>query len=146
MSTDLAPTSPAAPASASPPPRSFWRRHILTVIAVALVGGPLLGITLWTLAALKFSYSSGDRIGYVQKLSRRGWVCRTWEGELAMSPVPGATPQIFTFTIPYDGIAKKLTELEGRKVALHYQEKRGLPSSCFGDTHYFITEVRALAP
>lgn len=96
------------------------------------------------MATLMFSYSSGDRIGYVQKLSRRGWVCRTWEGELAMSPVPGATPQIFSFTIPQEAVAKKLTDLEGKKVALHYEEKRGIPSSCFGDTHYFITDARVL--
>jgi hypothetical protein len=146
VNNELAPVDPISPPVAAPPPRSFARRHLMAVVAVVLLGGPAVGITLWTLAALKFSYSTGDRIGYVQKLSRRGWICRTWEGELAMSPVPGATPQIFTFTVPGGGIAKQIADLEGRKVALHYQEKRGLPSSCFGDTHYFVTEVRSLAP
>jgi len=132
--------SPAAP---SPPP-TFFRRHRLQLIPLAILAITFGGAALWTLATLKFSYSSGDRIGYVQKLSRRGWICRTWEGELAMSPVPGAIPQIFGFTVPDAGVAKKVAEMEGKKVALHYEEKKGVPSSCFGDTRYFITDARAL--
>jgi hypothetical protein len=125
---------------------TFFRRHrwklILIMVLVIAVG---VG-TLWTAATLTFSYSSGDRIGYVQKLSRKGWICRTWEGELAMTPVPGAAPEIFQFTIRNDSVAKNVTDGEGKKVALHYEEKRGVPSSCFGDTRYFITAVRTLAP
>jgi hypothetical protein len=132
-----------APAAPSPPP-TFFRRHRLKLVPLAVLALTLGGAALWTLATLKFSYSSGDRIGYVQKLSRRGWICRTWEGELAMSPVPGAIPQIFAFTVPDAGVAKKIAELEGKKVALHYEEKKGVPSSCFGDTRYFITDARAL--
>jgi hypothetical protein len=134
----------AAPEPA--PPRSFFRRHIwkLLPLLILVVGGG--GVALWILAALKFSYSSGDRIGYLQKISKRGWICRTWEGELAMSPVPGSIPQMFDFTIPEDAVAKKVADLEGHKVALHYEEKKGLPNSCFGDTRYFITDVRRLEP
>jgi hypothetical protein len=132
--------APAAP----PPPSTFFRRHRLKIIPLAVLAITFGGAGLWTFATLKFSYSSGDRIGYVQKLSRRGWICRTWEGELAMSPVPGAMPQIFAFTIPDGGVAKKVAEMEGKKVALHYEEKKGVPSSCFGDTRYYITDARAL--
>jgi hypothetical protein len=134
-------------ASVSPPQsQTFGRRHRgkLALIAFVLVVGG--GAALWTMATLSFSYSSGDRVGYVQKLSRKGWVCRTWEGELAMTPVPGASPEIFEFTVPSPAVAKKIQEGEGKKVALHYEEKRGVPSKCFGDTRYFITEVRALTP
>jgi len=101
---------------------------------------------LWTLVTLTFSYSDGDRVGYMQKLSHKGWVCRTWEGELAMTPVPGSTPQMFYFTVREDAVAKRLQEAEGKKVALHYKEKRGLPSSCFGDTRFFISDFRVLGP
>jgi hypothetical protein len=134
----------AAPEPA--PPRPFFRRHIwkLLPLLILVVGGG--GFALWILAALKFTYSSGDRVGYLQKISRRGWICRTWEGELAMSPVPGSIPQMFDFTIPEDAVAKKVADLEGHKVALHYEEKKGLPNSCFGDTRYFITDVRLLEP
>jgi hypothetical protein len=138
----LVPTAPPGPAPSRPP--TFFRRHrwkIVPIMFLLVVAG---AASLWTLITLKFSYSSGDRVGYVQKLSRKGWICRTWEGELAMTPVPGAAPQMFTFTIPDDGVAKKVSELEGKKVALHYEEKRGIPSSCFGDTNYYVVEVRAL--
>jgi hypothetical protein len=134
-----------SPAPPSLPP-TFFRRHRLKLIPLALLAIVLGGGALWMFAALKFSYSSGDRIGYVQKLSRRGWICRTWEGELAMSPVPGSIPQIFAFTVPDESVAKKMADVEGKKVALHYEEKKGLPNSCFGDTRYFITDVRVLSP
>jgi hypothetical protein len=133
-------------AAASPAPAtSFVRRNrgkLLLLAFLVVVAG---GASLWTLATLTFSYSTGDRIGYVQKLSRKGWLCRTWEGELAMSPVPGAAPQIFPFTIPDDGVASKLKDIEGKRVAIHYEEKRGIPSSCFGDTSYFVTDVRVVS-
>ena len=103
------------------------------------------GAALWTLITLTFSYSDGDRVGYVQKFSRKGWICRTWEGELAMTPVPGSTPQLFYFTVRDNEIAKQIASAEGKQVALHYKEKRGVPSSCFGDTSYFINEVRPLS-
>ena len=141
MTTQAAGTTDTA---ATPP--SFFRRHRVKLILLALLASGVGGVALWVLVTLKFTYSSGDRIGYVQKLSRRGWVCRTWEGELAMSPVPGAVPTIFAFTVRDDAVAKKISEMEGKKVALRYEEKKGVPSSCFGDTHYFITDVRVLAP
>jgi len=131
-------------ASPPSPQPTFFRRHRLKLVPLLFLLVVVGGGALWTLATLKFSYSSGDRVGFVQKLSKRGWLCRTWEGELAMSPVPGSTPQMFDFTIPDGTVAKRIDELEGKKVALHYEEKRGLPSSCFGDTRYFVTDVRLL--
>lgn len=124
--------------------QGFFRRHRIKIILIALVA-VLVGVAaLWTLITLTFSYSDGDRVGYVQKFSRKGWICRTWEGELAMTPVPGAVPQMFYFTVRGDALAKQITALEGKKIALHYKEKKGIPSSCFGDTSYFISDVRLL--
>jgi hypothetical protein len=123
----------------------FLRRHRLKIVLIAFVG-VLVGLAaLWTLITLTFSYSDGDRVGYIQKFSRKGWICRTWEGEIAMSPVPGALPQIFDFTVRDDAVAKKMKGLEGRKISIHYKEKRGVPSSCFGDTSYFVSDVRELS-
>ena len=141
-------TTPAAAgttdtAAAKPP--SFFRRNRVKIVLLGILASGVGGVWLWIFATLKFSFSTGDRVGYVQKLSRRGWVCRTWEGELAMSPVPGAVPTIFAFTVRDDAVAKKISEMEGKKVALRYEEKKGVPSSCFGDTHYFITDVRLLS-
>jgi len=129
-----------------PPPTTFFRRHRWKIILFGSLAVAVSACSLWTLITLTFSYSDGDRIGYVQKFSHRGWLCRTWEGELAMTPVPGATPQIFSFTVRDDDTVKRIKEAEGKRVALHYKEKRGIPSSCFGDTNYFISDIRVLGP
>ena len=135
-------------ATMSPPPQSatFFRRHRWKIILFGLIAVVVAAGSLWTLITLTFSYSDGDRVGYVQKFSHRGWLCRTWEGELAMTPVPGATPTIFSFTVRDDDTAKRIKDAEGKRVALHYKEKRGVPSSCFGDTNYFISDIRVLGP
>ena len=140
MTTEAAPAAPAAPA----PPQTFFRRHRWKIILFGFLGVVVGACAVWTAITLTFSYSDGDRIGYVQKLSHRGWICRTWEGELAMTPIPGAQPEIFSFTVRDEAVAKRVKEAEGKRVALHYKEKRGVPSSCFGDTRYFISDVRPL--
>ena len=136
-------TAAAAPAAPAPP-QTFFRRHRWKIILFGFLGVVVGAAAFWTLITLTFSYSDGDRIGYVQKLSHRGWICRTWEGELAMTPVPGAQPTIFYFTVRDEAVAKRVKDAEGKRVALHYKEKRGVPSSCFGDTSYFISDVRPL--
>lgn len=143
MAKDLA-TEPVAGALPSEARSRFLRRNLGKLL---LVGIPVAGlgvVGLYTLAALKFSYSTGERIGYVQKLSRKGWVCRTWEGELAMTPVPGAAPEKFPFTIRDDAVAARVRELEGKRVAVQYEQKKGVPTSCFGETDYFVTGVRGV--
>jgi hypothetical protein len=151
VSTDLtkepAPAvAPGAPPSSPAPPQTFFRRHRWKIILIGFLTAVAGVAALWTLATLTFSYSDGDRVGYVQKFSHKGWVCRTWEGELAMTPVPGSAPEIFYFTVRDKGVVKRIQEAEGKKVALHYKEKRGVPSSCFGDTRYFIADMRVLGP
>jgi hypothetical protein len=135
-------TTAAAPAPT--PPQTFFRRHRWKIILFGFLAVVFGAAAVWTAITLTFSYSDGDRIGYVQKLSHRGWICRTWEGELAMTPVPGAQPQIFYFTVRDEAVAKRVKDAEGKRVALHYKEKRGVPSSCFGDTSYFISDIRLL--
>jgi hypothetical protein len=125
-------------------PTTFFRRHRWKIVLFGFLGAAVGVCALWVLATLSFTYSDGDRIGFVQKFSHRGWICRTWEGELAMTPVPGAVPQIFTFTVRDESVVKRLQDAEGKRVALHYKEKRGVPSSCFGETGYFISDVRLL--
>lgn len=129
-----------------PQPTTFFRRHRWKIILFGFIALVVGAGSLWTLITLTFSYSDGDRVGYVQKFSHRGWLCRTWEGELAMTPVPGATPQIFSFSVRDNDTVKRIKDAEGKRVALHYKEKRGIPSSCFGDTNYFISDIRVLGP
>jgi len=99
----------------------------------------LLALYLWV--AIRWSYSSGERAGWVQKLSNKGWVCKTWEGELALVSLPGTTPEKFLFTVWSDEVAQQVTRAMGKRVALHYEEKVGLPGSCFGNTRHYVTAV-----
>jgi hypothetical protein len=89
-----------------------------------------------------WSYSTGERAGWVQKVSRKGWLCKTWEGEMAMVTMPGAIPDKFYFTVRDEGVVKQINQTLGRRVALDYEQKKGLPSSCFGETEYWITGLR----
>ena len=97
---------------------------------------------LWTLFTLTWSYSAGERAGYVQKLSKKGWICKTWEGEMAMVTMPGTVAEKFYFTVRDDSVATKINQTVGRRVVLAYEEHKWIPISCFGDTGYFITGVR----
>jgi hypothetical protein len=105
----------------------------------------ILGPALWTWGALKFVYASGERAGYVQKFSKRGWLCKTWEGEMAMVTLPGTSPEIFYFTVRDDATANKLLPYVGQRVSLHYDQHKGIPGTCFGDTEYFVTSVQPTA-
>lgn len=143
-----APTPPPAPGSGpgtAPPapsarPRRSWRRVLfkwlsgLIVLAALVLAGYLFFV-------LKWSYSSGERAGWVQKLSHKGWFCKTWEGELAMVSMPGATPEKFFFTVWDDVVAEEINRQMGKRVALHYEEKIGIPTTCFGETRHFVTRV-----
>ena len=99
---------------------------------------PAVVITLYFVAVLKWDYSTGERAGWVQKFSRKGWLCKTWEGELSMISMPGATPETFYFTVWDDKVAADINAAMGRRVSLHYDEKVGLPTSCFGETRHWV--------
>jgi hypothetical protein len=103
---------------------------------------PALGFAGWVWVTLHFSYSNGERTGYVQKISNKGWVCKTWEGELAMVTQPGVPPQIFSFSVRDEAVAQKVLKAAGQRVALSYEQHPGIPTKCFGETEYFITGVQ----
>lgn len=103
----------------------------------------LLGlVAAWTWLTLNWSYAEGERAGYVQKLSRKGWLCKTWEGEIAMVTMPGAIPEKFEFSVRDDAVAQKINVLAGKRVVLHYHQHKFVPTSCFAETEYFIGDVR----
>ena len=100
----------------------------------------------WASATLSLTYSAGQRAGYVQKISKKGWVCKTWEGELAQANLPGTMPQIFRFSVRNDSIARIIEREMGKQVSVSYAEHRGVPTTCFGETNYYITNVRPVQP
>jgi len=98
----------------------------------------------YTWVTLTWNYSEGERAGFMQKLSKKGWLCKTWEGELSLVALPGAAPEKFIFSVRDDAVAAKINALVGQRVALTYAEHRGIPTNCFGDTNYFVADVKVV--
>ena len=113
---------------------------VLLVIVVIV----LLGLAGFTWITLHWAYSEGERADYVQKLSKKGFVCKTWEGEMAMVTMPGTVAEKFLFTVLGESVAAKINASVGKRMALHYQQHRWVPSSCFGETEYFVDDVRVM--
>ncbi|HEX3533800.1 MAG TPA: hypothetical protein VHT23_06240 [Gemmatimonadaceae bacterium] len=140
--TDTPDTSAAPPAPV--PVKKKHRKLLAVLFGVLLI--PAVIVALWVWVSLGYAYSSGERAGYVQKISKKGWICKTWEGELAMANLPGTMPQIFAFTVRNDSIAKVIEQNAGKQVSLSYDQHRGVPTTCFGETEYFVTGVRRMGP
>jgi hypothetical protein len=121
---------------------TLTRAHKLIIAAVLIV--PLIVFALYTWSALSWTYSSGERAGYVQKLSKKGWICKTWEGEMALVSIPGTMSEKFYFTVRDDSIAARINQTIGKRVALTYKQHKGIPTSCFGETEYFVADVKVV--
>jgi hypothetical protein len=112
-------------------PKIFRTLVFIMVGAVAL-------FALYIYIALNWSYSTGERAGFLQKVSNKGWICKTWEGELSLVAMPGAAPEKFLFTVRDEAVAQKVSAAAGKRVTLNYEQHKGLPTTCFGDTDYFV--------
>lgn len=130
----------ASPMRLPSKPRRKWPY----IMAGVFVGIPLAVIALWTAISLNWTYSEGVRSGFVQKFSHKGWVCKTWEGEIAMVNMPGPAQEKFLFTVRDDSVAAEINKVMGSRVTLTYEEHVAIPTSCFGETSYFVTGVKAL--
>src|SRR5262244_495063 len=104
-------------------------RFLLVIVFVAVAA---------LMIAFNYSYSDGSRAGYIQKFSTKGWFCKTHEGELAMTTVPGVAPVLWGFTVWDDKVAAQFSQVMGKRLVLHYKEYRYLPTTCFGETTYFV--------
>jgi hypothetical protein len=131
----------AAPPAPEPPRRRRWWRHWKLILA-ALTLTPILAVALYTVVALSWSYSEGERAGTLQKFSRKGWICKTWEGELMQPTAPGVAPTIWNFSVREDSVARAVNTGLGKRVVLRYEEHRGVPTTCFGETTYFVRGIR----
>ena len=125
------------PLAASNIAKFRWGRWALMLLLVMVSL-----FALYVAAVLSWSYSQGERAGYVQKFSQKGWVCKTWEGELAMVSMPGTLSEKFLFTVRDASVADKVNKSMGKRVSLVYEEHVGIPTNCFGDTPYFVSDVR----
>lgn len=129
----------ASTLSSGLPRAKNWRLWLagFFILIAALAAG-------YTWLTLNWSYSSGERAGYVQKFSQKGWLCKTWEGELAIVAIPGSLPEIFKFTVRDDNVATAINTEMGKRVALSYEQHVGIPSTCFGETGYYVTKIHAV--
>ena len=116
------------------------RRRIIAGVVLT----PFILFALYIWLALTWTYSTGERAGYVQKFSKKGWICKTWEGELAMVSLPGTMPEKFYFTVRTDSIAARINASLGKRVAVTYRQHVGVPTTCFGETGYWVTDVKAV--
>jgi hypothetical protein len=115
------------------------RKALIAILGLVVLLGLIFSAYTWI--ALSWSYSTGERAGLMQKISRKGWLCKTWEGELLLTSMPGAIPEKFEFTVRDDELANQLVEHTGQRLVLTYAQHKGVPSSCFGDTEYFVEKI-----
>ncbi|MFA9216461.1 MAG: hypothetical protein ACEQSK_05070 [Sphingomonadaceae bacterium] len=114
----------------------------VSLLLAALVAAAILLFAAYCWITLHLSYSEGERAGYLQKFSRRGWICKTWEGELLLTSMPGAIPEKFEFSVRDDNVANQLMAATGKRVLLSYEQHKGVPTQCFGETEYYIAKVQ----
>jgi hypothetical protein len=115
------------------------RRPGLIIASILIIAAALFALYVWTV--LSWSYSEGERAGYLQKLSKKGWLCKTWEGEILLSSMPGAIPERFAFTVRDEAVVRQLQSAMGQRVQLSYSQHVGIPTSCFGETSYFVDKA-----
>jgi len=123
---------------------NFTLSRTQKLIIAGVVILPIFVFALYTWAALTWSYSKGERAGYVQKFSKKGWICKTWEGELAIVSIPGTMAEKFNFTVRDDSVARLVNQTIGKRVTLAYRQHMGIPTTCFGETQYFVVDVKAV--
>jgi hypothetical protein len=120
------------------------KRRRWPVVVATLIIVPLLLFAIYTFFVVSWSYSDGERAGTLQKFSRKGWMCKTYEGELALYVVGGVAPQIWYFTVRDESIVRQMNDAVGEKVQVHYTEHRGVPTNCFGDTPYWVDQIKVV--
>jgi hypothetical protein len=132
-------TIPHQPASTpvTPKKKRSWGFTLFLVLSI-----PLLLAALYTFFVLSWSYSDGERAGALRKFSRKGWLCKTYEGEMVLEPVNVANPQVWAFTVRDEAVVQQLNQAVGQRVHLHYTEHKGVPTTCFGETQFYVDEVK----
>lgn len=143
MSTPYPPSAVTPPPAASGKPKKTFAdrfaRWVLIMVVLTIVG-----FALYTWATLNYTYSEGERVGYARKLSNKGWICKTWEGEISTTNSVGAQESVFQFTVRDPAVVEKFRALEGKQVTVLYKERVGIPTSCFGDTPHHAYDVRPI--
>jgi len=104
------------------------------------VGLLLLSIVLYFSAVYYLTYSEGYRSGQLVKVSYKGLIFKTWEGQLSQGVSEG---QVFRFSIEdnEERVIKLLQDYQGSNVRLKFKERYST-FSWWGDTKYFVVDVQ----
>ncbi len=125
--------------------KSSGASGMLKKILVGIVFLLVLALVI-TFLVFNFKYSEGSRAGVLMKFSKRGYVFKTYEGELNTGGVgnianTAQVNQVWNFSVKEEGFADTLHFYEGKKVILFYQQKiKHLPWQ--GETDYFVNRVQ----
>ncbi|MFM9839837.1 MAG: hypothetical protein ACKVOQ_16345 [Cyclobacteriaceae bacterium] len=121
-----------------------WTKRIVLIALIGIIA--VFSFSYWG------TYSEGIRSGMVVKISKKGWIFKTYEGQLNLQTFganksPNMVSESFEFSVDADkqDVIKVLEEasLSGERVSLKYSERL---AKFFwrGDTKYFVTEVERL--
>jgi len=115
----------------------FLSRFILFLFILIIL------FVLYTWLTLSYSYSNGSRAGFLQKFSKRGWVCKTWEGELVTGSMLG-NQEKFSFSVRDEELAKLVSSSIGKRVEIEYDQHVGVPTNCFAETEYYVKKIKSV--
>ncbi len=125
--------------------KTIKQRFKTTIFRIFLVSILVFAIVLWVCS---WTYSEGTRSGNLIKVSTKGVVFKSFEGELNLGGVrmlEGLEGNIWSFTILNDDVAQGVKEFEGKRVKVYYKERyKTMPWS--GDTNYIVTDIEELIP
>ena len=119
-----------------------FRKWIIILIVVLVV------INVIVLFIFNFTYSEGNRAGVLMKFSKKGYVFKTYEGELNIGGVGNVSGtaqmnQVWLFSVRNQATADSLMTMEGKKVSLHYRQV--LKNMWWdGETSYFVDGYKVL--
>ena len=125
--------------------KTIKQRVKRTILSIFLISLLIIALTMWICS---WSYSEGTRSGNLIKVSTKGVVFKSFEGELNLGGVrmqDGLEGNIWSFTILNDDTAEDVKGFEGKRVKVYYKERyKTMPWQ--GDTNYIVTDIEELMP
>lgn len=113
---------------------------VFGLIGLFIVGSLGAGIVGSFIPWAAVQYSDGERTGLVNKISHKGLICQTWEGQMLVGNGNNVDPEEYFFTVKDDAVVKQVQDAQGKIATLHYKQY-ALSSNCWGDTSYEVVGV-----
>lgn len=116
------------------------RKFLIWIIVVIV-----FGLTIYFLFATAYTYSDGNRAGRLIKFSHKGYIFKTYEGDLNLGGINTTNGGIlinnmWQFSVDDRSVADSLTKYEGKDITIHYKEKMSaLPWR--GESKYLVDKI-----